>query len=249
MHRITDAGTHPEPLSDFDSNSHFINLNYDGFLPYAELRIYAYLLDFDNSPGNSTASFGSLGQGSYPITEKVEALYALEYAHQTDHGDNPNDVDAEYVLGEAGASIALGGFIDSVTLKFSYELLTGEGVRADGNLDRLLTPLGTNHAFQGWADRFLVTPADGIQDFYGSFIANVYGAKFMAVYHHLESDNDSYDYGDEIDLLLTKTFKEHYTLGLKCAHYDADGNATNLARNPTQSADTTKFWVFAQIKF
>lgn len=100
-----------------------------------------------------------------------------------------------------------------------------------------------------WADRFLVTPADGIQDFYGSFIANIYGAKFTAVYHHLESDNDSYDYGDEIDLLLTKTFKEHHTLGLKCAHYDADGNPTNLGRNPTQSTDTTKFWVFGQIKF
>ncbi|MCK5431797.1 MAG: hypothetical protein KAJ03_03585, partial [Gammaproteobacteria bacterium] len=64
-----------------------------------------------------------------------------------------------------------------------------------------------------------------------------------------ESDNLGYDYGDELDLLLVKTFKEHYTFGAKIGIYDADTNATNVARNPSQSADITKTWFWAQIKF
>jgi hypothetical protein len=71
----------------------------------------------------------------------------------------------------------------------------------------------------------------------------------MAVYHDFSSDRGSYDLGDELDLLLTKTFKKHYTLGLKYADYDGDRNALNVARNPAQAADVSKFWAFAQLKF
>ena len=39
---------------------------------------------------------------------------------------------------------ALNRVIDSVTLKFSYEKLSGKG-----GADRFVTILGTNHAFQG----------------------------------------------------------------------------------------------------
>ena len=63
-------------------------------------------------------------------------------------------------------------------------------------------------------------------------MVGAYGAKFIASYHMIESDNLGYDYGDELDLLLTKTFKKHYTLGAKIGIYDADTNATNVARNP-----------------
>jgi hypothetical protein len=59
----------------------------------------------------------------------------------------------------------------------------------------------------------------------------------------------SYDYGDEIDLLLTKTFRKHYTVGTKIGIYDSDTNATNIARGGSRAADVTKIWAWAQIKF
>ena len=45
-----------------------------------------------------------------------------------------------------------------VTVKAAYESLEGNGARG------FSTPLATLHAFQGWADVFLNTPADGVDD-------------------------------------------------------------------------------------
>ena len=233
----------PSPLDNFDSNSHLINVQYDG-LSCGKLEAYSYLLDFDNAAAFSTKTFGVRFSGKQSLTSNVAALYTGEYANQTDHANQPADIDADYFLGELGANIKIGNLIDSVTFKGSYELLGG-----DGGADRFVTILGTNHAFQGWADRFLVTPGDGIEDIIATFIAKGMGAQFIAAYHMLSSDRDSYDYGDELDLLLTKTFGGHYTLGLKYSDYDADRNVTNVARNVAQSADVSKFWAFAQIAF
>jgi len=237
--------------ANFDSNSHFFNAEYSGF-SLGKLEAYAYLLDFNNSLGNSTQTYGARFAGSKGMTGKLKALYTLEYAHETDYAGNPGDISAHYFLGEAGVSVAPGGAISAVTLKFSYELLGG-----DGGVDRFITPLATAHPYQGWADRFLDTPQDGIQDYYLTAIVNAFGASFRLEYHDFNSDNRSYDYGDELDVILTRTFREHYTFGLKYADYDADGNADNLARNGAASAsprgtvvnDASKFWAFAQIKF
>ncbi|MBI2992966.1 MAG: hypothetical protein HYY48_02175 [Gammaproteobacteria bacterium] len=237
--------------ANFDSNSHLINAEYNGFSP-GKLEAYAYLLDFNNSAGNSTQTYGARFAGSRSLTGKLKALYALEYARETDYAGNPGNISADYFLGEAGATVTAGAVISAVTLKFTYELLGG-----DGGVDRFITPLATHHAYQGWADRFLDTPQDGIQDYYLTAIVNAFGATFRLEYHDLNSDNFSYDYGDELDVILTRTFRKHYMFGLKYADYDADRNADNLARNGLASAsprgtvvnDASKFWAFAQIKF
>lgn len=233
-----------EPLSHFDSNSHLINVNYDR-LPLGKLEVYAYLLDFDNAAAFSTGTYGARFNGGYDVNDNYTLLYTVEYANQNDRANNTADINADYVLGEVGLKVKpTVDFIQSLVVKFSYELLTGKG-----GSDRFVTILGTNHAFQGWADRFLITPGDGIEDFYGSLIMNIQGAKFVAVYHDFSSDNNSYDYGNELNLLLTKTFRKRYTLGLKYAGYDADRNPANIARNAAQSRDKSNFWAFAQITY
>jgi len=55
------------------------------------------------------------------------------------------------------------------------------------------TPLGTNHAFQGWADRFLITPGDGIEDLFVTLSVKFLGANFVAMWHDFSSSNDDYD--------------------------------------------------------
>jgi hypothetical protein len=229
-------------VAEFDSDSHFVNVKYDGF-KYAKLEGYAYLLDFDNSPANSTDTYGGRVSGGYPVSEKIKLIYAGEYATQGDYGAATVALDEDYYLGEIGVKFTPGNVISSVVLKIDYEVLTGNGINA------FLTPLATGHAFQGWTDRFLFTPADGIEDTYFTAVVGAYGAKFIASYHMFESDNLGYDYGDEIDLLLTKTFKKHYTLGAKIGIYDADTNVNNVARGGSRAADVTKTWVWAQIKF
>lgn len=236
----------PEPLSNFDSDSHLVNILYEG-LPFGALEVYGYLLDFDNAPGFSTRTFGARLHGKRKLGENVSALYAAEYATQVDYAENPADIDADYFLGEIGASCQFNRFIDSVTLKFSYEKLSGKG-----GADRFVTILGTNHAFQGWNDRFLVTPGDGIEDFILTAVMKIKGANLVAAYHDIGSDNMSYDYGREFNLLLGRTFRKKYTLGLKYASYDADHNTSNSSRNGSNTGtanDIDKFWIWAQFKY
>ncbi|MCG8324739.1 MAG: hypothetical protein MI673_04415 [Thiotrichales bacterium] len=228
--------------ANFDSDSHLFNIQHSGF-EYVKLEAYAYLLDFDNSRANSVETYGIRMNGGYPLMDKIRLIYTAEFASQDDYGKNPLEVDENYYLGEIGASFQPGNLIDKLTLKVSYEVLEGNGTTS------FRTPVATGHAFQGWADRFLTTPADGIEDLYLTAVVNAFGAKFIASYHMLESDNLNYDYGDELDLLISKTFKKHYTLGSKIAIYDSDTNANNLARGGSRAADVTKIWAWIQIKF
>jgi len=56
------------------------------------------------------------------------------------------------------------------------------------------TPLATLHQFEGWADKFLTTPANGIKDLYGRLGWN--GSKLLGldslsaavVYHHFDAE-------------------------------------------------------------
>jgi len=238
-------------LANFRSDSHLVNVQYGG-IPLGKLEAYAYLLDFENAPGSSTQTFGARFSGARELVKAWKALYALEYAHETDYAENPGHIAAHYLLAEGGAAVAVGGVVENISIKFTYELLDG-----DGGTDRFITPLATAHPYQGWADRFLDTPQDGIEDYYVTATMGVMGAKFTLEYHDLNSDHLGYDYGEELDVMVTRTFHEHYTFGLKYAHYDADGNADNLLRNGAMSAsprgpvinDAAKAWAFATIKF
>lgn len=228
--------------ANFDSDSHFINVKYDG-MKFAKFEGYTYLLDFENAATSSTATYGARVNGAYPMSEKMKLLYAGEYASQDDYGNNPANVNEDYYLGEVGVKFTPGNVISALVLKVDYEVLTGNGTNS------FQTPLATGHAFQGWNDRFLVTPRDGIEDTYVTAVVTAYGANFIASYHMIATDNMNYDYGDELDLLLEKTFNKNYTFGAKIGIYDADTNASNVARNGNLAADVVKTWVWAQIKF
>jgi hypothetical protein len=228
--------------ANFDSNSHLINLQYGGF-KYGTVEAFAYLLDFNNAVTTSSATYGVRFSGGYPASERVKVLYALEYAKQDDYADNPLSIDEDYFLGELGGSFKISSAIDPVTVKFNYELLSGNGAAGFN------TPLATGHAFQGWADRFLTTPADGIEDIYITVAGKLLGIGLLAVYHDLSSDHDNYDYGTEFDIQAVKPLNKNFTLGLKYSDYNADGNALNSARNGAIARDVSKFWAWLEFKY
>ena len=228
--------------ANFKSNSHFINFQYTGFT-LGKLEAYSYLLDFANAAAASTATYGVRFSGAYKLSETSGLIFAGEYAGQNDYANNPANYNADYFEGEIGINFKLSNGIDSVTLKFDYEQLGGNGVNS------FTTPLATAHAFQGWADRFLATPADGIEDWYFTGNVKVHGFNLSAVYHNLSSDHGGYNYGTEIDLQGTRALNKHLTAGLKYADYNADTNATNVARNGAIARDVRKFWAWLQFKY
>ena len=233
--------------ADFHMRSHALSLLYSGFAS-AKVEPYAYLLDFKDTPSKrfSTATYGLRVDGDAAILPKTKLLYAAEFAQQTDYADNPNDIDVNYLHAELGTSYAVGAALEAVSLKLSYELLAG-----DGGAQAFQTPLGTNHAFQGFADRFLVTPGDGIRDYYLTLGAKFFGAQLLAVYHHFTSDKDRYDYGREWNYVLEKSVLKNLLAGMQYADYRADRNVLNVSRNTAsgQAFDLAKFWVYLQYRY
>jgi hypothetical protein len=236
-------------LSNWQSDSHLFTANFDKW-SFAKFEGYSYLLDFANARRFSTATYGTRVSGSWPTVANVDLLYAGEGAYQSDYGNNATRINTSYQLGEAGLQWKVGKIlpeyipVESVTAKFDYERLSGHG-----GFNAFQTPLGTNHAFQGWADRFLVTPGDGIQDYFFTGEIVAFGAKFATQYHVFDADRLGYTYGDEWDVEVTKKFFTNYTVGLKYADYQGDRNATNVARNPVLAADTSKYWAYVILKY
>src|SRR3546814_3293516 len=61
------------------------------------------------------------------------------------------------------------------------------------------TPLATLHAFNGWADRFLSTPGNGLEDIYVG-VGGKHGQwNWQALWHDFSADRGGADYGTELD--------------------------------------------------
>lgn len=217
---------------DIDVEAHLINVQHTG-LPIGNLEAYGYFLDYNDNEAISSQMLGLRLNGAQAVNDDWKVIYTAEFAQQDDYKDGAMD-DQNYYLVELGAKY--NGWL----AKLSYEMQEGDGV------DSFKTPLGTNHAFQGWADMFLSTPAQGLEDLYLTVVGNVLGAKLVIVYHDFETDKDGLDAGDELDILLQKTFMEHYTVGVKYSDYDADSEYTTVN---AKSVDTEKFWLYGQLKF
>lgn len=238
------------PLSDardFPMHSHLLNVQYGG-LRFAKIEGYGYLLDFDSVTAQrfSTSTLGLRVQGDHTLTSRTKLIFAVEAANQRGYRSNPGNVNVNYFAGEMGFNRAMGGVIETLGVKASVEQLGGKG-----GAESFQTPLGTNHAFQGSADRFLITPGDGVRDIFATLSMKVFGAQFSTSYHVLDADRNGYRYGAEWDLLVERVFAKRFLAGLKYADYHADRNALNLARNTTsgQAFDLTRFWVYLQFKY
>lgn len=192
-------------------------------LPVGTLSAFLYALDFDEAVALSTLTWGL----AYDVQLGPLALSAAA-ARQTDHADNPDHYAAPYLFLEARYGAA------PVTLVAGYERLG-----SDGGERAFVTPLATLHKFQGWADQFLVTPADGLEDLYGGASAAVGPVKVGLYLHHFAADRGGEDYGSEVDWVITWPLHPRLSLELKYAAYDADAFAT----------DTDKLWFTAQANF
>jgi hypothetical protein len=179
------------------------------------LSAYDYYLDYDSNAG-STNTLGLRLAGTREVGEEVEVLYELEYAVQTDAGDNPGNVDQDYY------HVVLGGKVRELGAKVGLEHLGGDQTGADGAFG---TPLATLHKFNGFADKFLNTPGEGLEDLYLTVSGELAGVQGAVTYHKFDSDSGDFDFGDELDLVLTYPLGQHMSLGFKYADYQAEDGA------------------------
>ena len=108
-------------------------------------------------------------------------------------------------------------------------------------LTSVQTPLATLHKFQGWADKFLTTPPNGLRDLYAN---GGYGWKSVAgfdainaavIYHRFDSDRLNIAYGSEWDAIVSAK-RGRWTATAKFADYRAKAFAS----------DTRKIWLMLE---
>jgi len=210
--------------ADLSGDNHFFRLDYQIAAPHS-LSVFAYLLDIEDrerfgaakSVDNSTDTFGIEYAGALgPV--KIDAAYAW----QTDAGDSELDYSTDYYRVEMKSTFS------GVTGRVGYEVLGSD------NSVGFKTPYATLHKFQGWADLFLTTPEDGIEDFYLGVSGKWGRLALQATYHDFQAESGNADFGSEIDLMAGWRFNDVIGVQLHYADFSTD--------SPSRFADTRKAW-------
>lgn len=188
------------------------------------LTPYFYYIDDQDVAAFSTSTAGVRLTGGVKAGEgKVDIV--AEFATQTDSANNPVSYDADYVNLGATWNLANG-----LSLGLAYESLGGHASQPGASFR---TPLATLHAFQGWADMFLATPNEGINDLYATIRYKAGKWNLTGVYHDFSSEAGSGDYGSEFDLSAGTKLTENYGVLFKGAFFSTDSSYP----------DVTKYWI------
>jgi hypothetical protein len=225
-----------------------VNFNYK--TDWGNVVAYGYWVDFQDKlmAAKSSQTYGLRFDGKSPqFYDTVNFLYTAEWGNQSDYANNPNHYSADRINLMGGVSAF------DFTLSGAMEQLDGYGVNKTFN-----TPLGTNHAFQGWAD-VIKNPlylADGsgataaVSKALGQGIRDIFataGFKMLndsivmtGVYHDFYDDTGSVKFGSEWDFSVMKKFGKHYSLLAKYADFYTANTAFT---------DTQKIWLQGNITF
>lgn len=198
------------------------------FKPLAQHQLSAFAHDyrFDHWAVRSSLTAGLDYLGSFIPANQQQLQLHMAYAKQTDNSDSVYDFSEDY------SRIDVLWKINKVSLEAGYELLSGDGTTA------LQTPLATLHAFNGYADIFLSTPSNGLNDIWlGAGYALPKGT-INFQYHQYSSDVNNIDYGDEINVNYTYNISTRLNANLKFADYQRDQFAQ----------DTQKIWLGVNLK-
>lgn len=208
------------PLGEFDSDSHLGEIAID--TPLGDAALFGLLLDFEEAPGLSSQTWGARLAGS-----RDALSWRFEYARQSEHAGNPGDFGVDYLRAEADYAF------EAMSFGGGVQILGGDGANA------FQTPLATLHKFQGAADAFLTTPAEGLRDLYlrASFTLPEtlpHPVTLEAAVHDFASDDGGLEFGSELDLSARLALNDRMGLEAKAAIFDG-GDAG--------PADRTKLWL------
>lgn len=246
----------------YDGSLEIANLKYR-FSPTESITGYGYLSSmsdlgfglawFGNTvPANAKAdqSNKTLGlrlDGVHKLNDDWKALYTAEYAKQDDYRGGDSRIDAHYYKIGGGASY--GNF----SLRVDQELLS-----SNNGTYGFQTPFGTNHLFQGWVDKFLVTPKQGIEDSFVTATYKIGDFSFFADYHIFKSDEDfnkigggkGDSYGKEWNVSGAYAVNKNITTKIEYGKFTEDDP---YKASPTAKAgnfrDTEKLWLTAMYTF
>ena len=227
--------TPSESLSAYGYFSNFNDLGYTMAAGLAATPAAAETVD------TSHKTLGLRLDGNRKINDDWKALYTAEYAKQNDYSGGDDRIDAHYYRLGGGASYK------SWFMRFDHETLS-----SNDSQYAFQTPFGTNHLFQGWADAFLVTPRQGIKDYFVTFGGKpIESITLLGEYHAIKSDENfaifgggtGDTWGKELDLSAMYTWNKNLWFKAEYAYFKEDDRA--IVRKP----DVEKIWLTVMYTF
>lgn len=194
------------------------------FSPVKEHSITAlyYGVDEKTAPASSWQHLGLRANGSLS-----DFIYDVAYAHQNDYADGTTP-DANYY------DLQLGYKIQGWTIKAQHEVLK-PGFK---------TPLATLHAYNGWVDKFLSTPAKGLKDTNLKVSTKAWDTMFTVALHDFRAEDGGQKFGRELDLMVSKDWTDRFSTLIKYGNYRAASGAPGTLGKSAQ-----KIWLQTQYKF
>ena len=200
---------HPnQNLARWQLNTHLLSLNHA--VGPGTLTGYAHFIDNQTLPLSSHQNIGVRYIAKHDNKDALGWLASAEYAKQSEYANGSDAIDANYLLLEGGLVWRAN------TFKAGWEQLSGNGSYG------FATPFATLHIFNGWADRFLTTPVNGLQDSYLSWNRKFGKLTANVAWHDYQSDRLNIHYGQEWNASLGWTFAPKWNALLKLADYQAD---------------------------
>lgn len=218
---------------DWESESHLLNASYTIADPL-KFTGFVYALDFPDPAVAATWNASNITSGlrasGRTWVDRFQLAYSATYATQSDYGSNLVDYDADYWAADLAATWG------PTTARLGYESLEGNGPDR-----RFQTPLATLHAYQGWADAFLSTPNDGINDLNATLnfkprwrLDHLFNIDLTVRYHDYTFERTGDDLGSEWNASASAQITRRLGWIVKWADYDGDA-----ALAP---ADRSKVW-------
>ncbi len=227
-----------------DTDIHIVNLRH-ALSPTENLVGYGYFVGWDvQTPQlQSSRTLGVRLEGARPLAKDWKLLYTAEYAKQDPYKTGDPNIDSHY------ARLGVGAKWGEWFARVDHERLS-----SNKGLTAFQTPLGTNHLFQGWVDKFLSTPKPGIRD--TCLTAGTKLGKFtlLTEYHWFDSDvayssgaGTATHYGKEWDVALAYPFSKQLVGKVEYGSFREGQPYTAAATSRVR--DTDKLWVTAMYSF
>ena len=211
------------PAGEWDLDTHLVTASTE--LGAGTVSFTGLWFENQDVPGLSSQTLAIQWSHAHAL-ESGQFDYFVEYATQSDYG---NATGPGYDLSALRLQLRLrgerfGGWI-------GLESLEGNGTRG------FATPLATLHKFQGFADVFLGTPANGVRDLYVGGSAGL-GDGFLfdnrsvnVIWHDFEAENGGADLGSEFNIVFNGRVTERVGFQLKYADFDgANGGPASRER-------------------
>lgn len=186
------------------------------------LVAYGYWFEDQDVPAASTRSIGLHYTRRWSLDPQWTVALRLEAARQQPWAQAIGNETGYHLI---EPSLERGPW----ALRLGWERLGGGRDRA------FQTPVGSTHAFNGWADQFTQTPLAGLEDHFVT-VQGVWSIADLAMpwilrHHHFQSDQGQ-DYGSEWNAQIALPFRPGWSALLKWADFQSRGF----------SRDTRKVW-------